>query len=124
MFFKWLHNSTSANNPKDAATLASAARAAYQTALNERLPLAYIAEQSGRAQYWFANNIVQIVDVFGSPPGQTNYMLLTREITSTLKLSDDMTSLTGPDSDEPSYIDLRSTKEQFERYIKWARTVY
>jgi hypothetical protein len=112
--------------PKDlenAPTLTSAGRAAYQKALNERLPLAHIAEQSGRAQYWFANNILQVVGVYGSSPQKTDHVLLTRDITSTLKLSDDMMALSAPGQTEPSYIDLRVTADQFDRYMDWARTV-
>lgn len=104
--------------------MANAARAAYQKALNERLSLAHIADQSERPQYWFANNILQIVDVFGLPPGEADFVRLTREITRSMKLMDDMATLVDPDEGRPSCLDLRVTKEQFERYMKWARTVY
>ena len=106
-----------------APTLASAGHVAYQKALNERLALAYIAEQSGRAQYWFANNMLQVVGVYGAPPQATDHVLLTRDITSALKLSDDMVSLTEPGEDAPIYVDLRVTADQFDRYMDWARTV-
>lgn len=108
---------------KNAPTLASAGRTAYQNALNERLALAAIAEQSGRAQYWFANNILQVVGVYGSSPQKSDHDLLTRDITSALRLSDDMTALTAAGQAEPSYIDLRVTADQFDRYMDWARTV-
>jgi hypothetical protein len=108
---------------KNAPTLTSAGRVAYQKALSERLALAHIAEQSGRAQYWFANNILQVIGGYGSPPQKTDHVLLTRDITSALKLSDDMTTLTAQGQTEPRYIDLRVTADQFDRYMDWARTV-
>jgi hypothetical protein len=124
MLFQRLQSSRSSSNLKDAAALATAARAAYQTALNERLPLAHIAEQSGRPQFWFANNIVQIVEIYGSPPGQSKHVCLTREVTNGLTLSEDMAALAHAGAEQPSYVDLRVTREQFERYMTWARTVY
>ena len=108
---------------KNAPALANTGRAAYQKALNERLALAAIAEQSGRAPYWFANNILQVIGGYGSPPQKTDHVLLTRDITSALKLSDDMTTLTAQGQTEPRYIDLRVTADQFDRYMDWARTV-
>ena len=124
MLLQRIQRSAASSEVESAYTLANAARAAYQKALNERLPLAHIAEQSERPQNWFANNILQIVDVFGLPPGEVDFVRLTREITSGLKLMDDMATLIDPDNGQPSYLDLRVTKEQFERYMKWARTVY
>jgi len=110
-------------NLESAPTLASAGHVAYQKALNERLALAFIAEQSGRAQYWFANNMLQVVGAYGSPPEKSDPALLTRDITSALKLSDDMVVLTEPGEDAPVYVDLRVTADQFDRYMDWARTV-
>ena len=109
---------------EDAHTLPSGARAAYQKALSEHLPLANIAEQSDRPQYWFANSILQIVNVCGKAPDEPDHVSLTRETISGLKLADDMTSLFAPGEDRPRFVDLRVTKEEFERYIAWARTVY
>jgi hypothetical protein len=124
MLFQRLQKAHPSSDLQTATSLANAGRAAYQTALNERLPLAHIAEQSGHPQYWFANNILQIVEGYGSPPEKANHVLLTREITNSLKLSDDILSLAEPGKSHPSYVDLRVTNEQFERYMKWARTVY
>jgi hypothetical protein len=124
MLFQRLQEATPSSDLENAQTLASAGRAVYQKALNERLPLAHIAEQSGRPQYWFANNILQIVHAYGSPPAKAEHVLLTREITNSLKLSDDMLALTEPKKSDPSYIDLRVTGDQLERYMTWARTVY
>lgn len=108
----------------DAYTLGDAARTAYQKALSERLPLAHIAEQSDRPQFWFANSIMQIVDIFGKPPDESDHVRLTRENTRELKLADDMSSLFVPGESKPRFVDLRVTKEEFERYMTWARTVY
>ena len=123
MMFERLQKSSAPNSLANAPALAAAGRTAYQKALNERLALAHIAEQSGRAQYWFANNMLQVVGVYGAPPQATDHVLLTRDITSALKLSDDMVSLTEPGEDAPIYVDLRVTADQFDRYMDWARTV-
>ncbi|MDE2135773.1 MAG: hypothetical protein KGM97_03885 [Alphaproteobacteria bacterium] len=119
-----IHLSASSADIQGAHVLAYAGRVAYQKALGERLPLAHIAEQSERSQYWFANNILLVVDVYATPPGEANHIVLTRELVSGLKLTDDMSALIDPDDNQPKYVDLRVTKEQFERYMKWARTVY
>jgi hypothetical protein len=124
MLFQRILHPASASYIKQAYTLANAARRAYQTALNERLPLAHIAEQSERPQYWFANNMLQVIEVCGLPSGEADFVSLTREITSGLKLMDDMATLVEPEASQPRYGELRVTKEQFERYLKWARTVY
>jgi hypothetical protein len=109
---------------EDAYALPSASRAAYQRALSERLPLAHIAEQSERPQYWFANSILQVVNVFGRAPDETDHVSLTRETISGLRLTDDMASLVAPGEEQPRFVDFRVTKEEFERYLAWARTVY
>jgi len=106
-----------------APTLASAGNLAYQKALDERLALAHIAEQSGRAPYWFASSILQVIGAYGSPPAKPDHVLLTRDLTSALKLSDDMMALIAPGQAAPAYTDLRITTDQFDRYMDWARTV-
>jgi hypothetical protein len=108
----------------EASNLAVAGRKAYQLALQEKLPLATIADQSGRAPYWFASNLLMVVDTYGTQPGQAEAVLLTSEVLNGLKLSDDMLALVAPGESDPAYTDLRLTAEQFERYMKWARTVY
>jgi hypothetical protein len=107
----------------DALSLIDAARGAYQKALSEGLSLAYIAEQSGRPQYWFAANILHVVEVLGQPPGETAHHVLAREIIAGLKLADDMLVMISDDS-QPAFADLRVTSAEFERYMAWARTVY
>lgn len=124
MLSQQIHLSASSVDIKGAPVLAYAGRVAYQKALNERLPLANIAEQSEHSQYWFANNILLVVDVYATPPGEANHIVLTRELISGLKLADDMSALIDLDDNQPKYVDLRVTKEQLERYMKWARTVY
>ncbi len=109
---------------KDSAlSLAAAGRKAYQIALQEKLALASIAEQSGRAPYWFASNLLLVVDTYGTKPGDATAVLLTREAASGLKLSDDMLALVAPGGSDPTYSDLNISAGQFERYLTWARTV-
>ena len=124
MLLQRFQRSASSTTLQCAHTLSDAGRVAYQKALNERLPLAHIAEQSNHPQFWFANNILQVVDVLGNPPEEAGHVRFTREITSGLKLTDDMSALVAPGEDQPRFVDLRVTKEEFERYMKWARTVY
>lgn len=80
MLLQRFRRSTSSADLQGAYTLADAARAAYRKALSERLPLAYIAEQSERPQFWFANNILQVVDGYGKPPDEDDYVRLTRAV--------------------------------------------
>ncbi len=115
---------TSSPATRNASLLAEAGLTAYQKALKERLPLAHIAEQSERPQYWFANNILQVVGVYGTAPGETDLLHLTRTQTGGLKLIDDMTALIAPEADERRYEGLHVTHGDLEKYMEWARTVY
>ncbi|MDE2182193.1 MAG: hypothetical protein KGJ78_04160 [Alphaproteobacteria bacterium] len=110
--------------PRSACSLSEAGLTTYQKALKERLPLAHIAEQSERPQFWFANNILQILGVQAKAPGGDDFVHLTRETTNGLKLADDMTTLAAPDEIQPRYTELRITSADLERYMEWARTVY
>lgn len=109
---------------KDMMALIDAARGAYQTALSEGLPLAHIAEQSGRPQYWFASNILQIVAVQGQKPGEETPTALTRECLTGLKLSEDMTLIVDTADGHTCFEKLCLTAAEYERYLAWARTVY
>lgn len=109
---------------RGASLLAEAGLTAYQMALKERLPLAHIAEQSERPQYWFANNMLQVVGVYGAAPGEEGFFHLTRKETGGLTLVDDMTALKAPETDELRYEDLRIPAADFDKYMEWARTVY
>lgn len=112
------------SKPAGASLLSEAGLTAYQKALKERLPLAHIAEQSERPHYWFANNILQVVGVYGTAPGEEDLLHLTRNETNGLKLIDDMTALVGPDADERRYERLQVTSGDLDKYMEWARTVY
>jgi hypothetical protein len=104
--------------------LAEAGLTAYQMALKERLPLAHIAEQSERPQYWFANNMLQVIGVYGTEPGEETFLHLTRTETSGLTLTDDMTALVSPEADRRLYESLCVPPADFNKYMEWARTVY
>jgi hypothetical protein len=123
MFFKKALRSAETGDRNKTLSLIDAARWAYQKALSEGLSLAYIAEQSGRPQYWFANSILNVVEVLGLRPGENSPQVLTRDLVAGLKLADDMSALTDADG-QPEFSDLSVTDEQFERYMAWARTVY
>jgi len=124
MFWKRVLHTASTVDLQNAPVLADAARRVYQVALSEGLPLAHIAEQSGRPQYWFANNIIHIVEAHGRRSGEIAYIMLSREVIANLILADDMSVLIDSEDGEEKVDDLRITKEQVERYLAWARTVY
>ncbi len=104
-------------------SLLDAARGAYQVALSEGLSLAHIAEQSGRPQYWFAANILQVVAVSGRPSADSPPEVLTRAVLAGLTLSGDMLVLVDGDG-QPAFGELCLSQTEFERYLAWARTVY
>ncbi len=124
MFFERVFREAATVDVKSAYVLADAARNAYQKALSEGLPLAHIAEQTGRPQYWFANNILHVVEVHGQRTGEAAHTLLSRDLIAELKLADDISGLVVPDTGATEFTDLRITKDQIERYMAWARTVY
>jgi hypothetical protein len=109
---------------KNAFLLCDAARRVYQQVLSEGLPLAHIAEQSERPQYWFANSMLHVVAVQGRRSNEEAHIVLTRGTLAALKLSDDTQVLIDPESGEAKFADLRLMPEQLERYMAWARTVY
>ncbi|GAA0567687.1 hypothetical protein [Rhizomicrobium electricum] len=109
---------------RNALVLVDAARRAYQVALSEGLSLAHIAEQSGHPQYWFANSILHVVDVYGVRTGESAPVLLSRDLVANLKLADDMLVLIDPDTGETKFGDLKTASDQVDRYLAWARTVY
>ncbi|GEM_PF-5417164 len=104
--------------------LRDTAHAVYQTALDEKLPLAHIAEQSGLPHHWFANNILHVVHVLGRRTESAGHEVLTQELIRDLKLNDDMTVLILPGEKQPKFLDLQVAKEECKRYLDWARTVY
>jgi hypothetical protein len=107
----------------DTLYLCDAARWVYQQVLSEGLPLAHIAEQSGRPQYWFANSMLHIVDVEGRRANADAAIPLTRGVLAANKLADDMQGLVDPDTGDVEFADLQVTPEQRDRYMDWARTV-
>jgi hypothetical protein len=124
MLMRRVHSPSSSSAIRGSSKLSEAGLQAYQKALKERLPLAHIADQSARPQFWFANNIWQVVGVFGKVPGDVDFLHLTRAETGDLKLADDMVALFAPDDEGLRYEDLRVSKADFEKYMEWARTVY
>lgn len=123
MVFERVFGTAATDDLCNALSLIDAARGAYQQALSEGLSLAYIAEQSGRPQYWFAANILLVVDVQGQRSGETAHQVLTRGLMAGLKLANDMLVAISDDG-QPAFTDLRVTSAAFERYMAWARTVY
>jgi hypothetical protein len=106
----------------NALPLIDAAGAAYQMAQSEGLSLAFIAGQSGRPQYWFAANILEVVDVLGQHSGETAHQVLTPGLMAGLTLASDMMAVVSGGG-QPAFADLRVTSAAFERYMAWARTV-
>jgi hypothetical protein len=94
--------------------LAEAGLTAYQMALKERLPLAHIAEQSERPQYWFANNMLQVIGVYGTVVGAQDFLHFSRKETGGLALVDDMTALVSPEADKRLYENLRIPAADFD----------
>jgi hypothetical protein len=123
MLFRRVNKSSASADLKSANSLAAGAQTIYDMAKKERWPLAYIAERSGRPVYWFAENVLRVVDVYGHRPDEADYVRLTREVVSGLTLTDDMSALVAADTAAPRYVDLRVTGAELARYINWARTV-
>lgn len=124
MLLRRVQSANAAPVNRSSVSLAETGLIVYQKALKEHLPLAHIAEQSGRPQYWFAAHIIQIVGVHGKAPGTTTFVRVTREMTGGLRLDDEMTALCTEGEALPRYADLRSDKADIDRYLDWARTVY
>lgn len=113
-----------ASNQSVATTLAEAAEAALACARRETLALAHVAEQSGRAQYWFASNILTVVTVTASRPGEGGRVALTRALMADLVLSEDMAALVSAGDGQIVFTALNVSAAELERYLAWARTVY
>lgn len=124
MLLRRVQSGNAAPPSRNSVSLAEAGLIVYQKALKEHLPLAHIAEQSGRPQYWFASHIIQIIGVYGKTPVEATIVRVTRELTRGLTLDDEMTALIAEGEAEPRYGDLRSDKADIDKYLDWARTVY
>ena len=103
-------------------SLSEAALGAWETARHERLPLAYVAEQSGRPQHWFAGNILAVAAVEGRHDGESEHRRVPREIASGATLADDLAALHAGGKAVCS--DLRVSAAALAQYLDWARTVY
>jgi len=101
-------------------SLAEAGLTAYQQAVKARLPLAYIAEQSGRPQYWFAGNMLQVVGASATASAGGRVFLGRKEVAG-LMLSADMSALLA--GKDIRYKDLCVSPADFGKYMDWARTV-
>ena len=106
-----------------ARALVDAAEFVHQTATLERLPLLSIAQRDGRAIYWFATNILDVVAVRGRRPDQAQSELLTRDLRDGLVLTDDMAGLKAVSEESLRFIELTVGDKELKRYVKWARTV-
>lgn len=104
--------------------LADAGSLALKLAETERLPLAYVARhQPPNAEHWFAASILSVVGGEGLRGNETSRRALVRTDLDGLTLSDDMSKLTLADNPEPVSTDLRVSRAEFDRYMRWARTV-
>jgi hypothetical protein len=124
MLFGLLRRSESAKSSPRFYLLADGARRALEIATIEKLPLAYIASRNGegKAQYWFADNLLRIVCVEGRKPGTTANEALNAEKIDGLTLDEDMRAIRLMGSPEPSYVDLRIPRAEFVKYLEWLRT--
>lgn len=106
-------------------TLAEAAGLTLEVARQERWALLQIALLKGEAgaQYWFAINLLEIVEVQGRRREATQSEALPRNLRRDLTLNDSMNALIAADEAEPRFVDLCVTKSEFKKYLKWARTV-
>src|SRR5665213_19479 len=117
----WIANGASGSDY----TLVEAARLALSTAQKEHLPLAHVATQSGveRAPLWFAKSMLQVIVIGGRLPGTARKEALTHDLLGGLTLDSDMCSLRAPGDKRPCFVDLFVIRGEFEKYIRWARTV-
>lgn len=123
MLFRRVNKPRASADLKQSDTLAQGAGVTYDAAKKEKLPLAYVAEQSGNPVFWFANSILHVVTVYGRRTDEADYVHLTREVTGKHTLAKDMTALTAADTTSTDYVDLRLTKSELALYMDWARTV-
>lgn len=104
-------------------SLADAAQLALDAARRESLPLAHVAERDGRAQYWFAANILRIVAVRGRQPNKAQTETVAEAVRNTATLSEDMSALQVAGESEPRFVDLSVTGSELKKYLRWARSV-
>jgi hypothetical protein len=104
-------------------TLEEAAERALDVARRERLALVHIAEREGPPQFWFARNILRLVVVEGRRAGASQLEALNKSTLEGCTLDAGMTKLFAPSESEPRITDIQVPQGEFEKYLKWARTV-
>ena len=106
--------------------LAKAARLALEKARHEQRPLAYIAqrENAGNEVFWFAKNYLRIVPVYGRRNDTSAYEPILREQLASLTLANDMSRFKVGETDETGFVDLRVTRSDHKKYIRWVRSVW
>ncbi|MGB8600965.1 MAG: hypothetical protein WCD42_02085 [Rhizomicrobium sp.] len=103
--------------------LGAAAHAIYLAALDEKLPLAAIAECSGHPHHWFAANMLQIIEVVGERLETGASEVVCRIVAARLQLDAEIKSLKAMAAAQPSYANLSVASAQLQKYLDWARTV-
>lgn len=103
--------------------LGAAAHAIYLAALDEKLPLAAIAECSGHPHHWFAANMLQIIEVMGDRLETGASEVVCRIVAARLQLDAEIKSLKAIATAQPSYANLSVASAQLQKYLDWARTV-
>lgn len=89
----------------------------------ERWPLVSIAERTGRADYWFATSMLDVILVQGRRPDAIQSEILTKDLRAGLVLTGDMAGLKASDESQPQFVALTVSPREINQYIKWARTV-
>ncbi|MDR5726772.1 MAG: hypothetical protein RB191_04805 [Terriglobia bacterium] len=123
--FGLLRRSKTAKSQNVTYSLSEAAQQALDIASRERWPLLHLAGLAvgQSAQYWFATNLLEIVDIQGRAPGTTQNETLARSLRRDLTLNEDMDALTAAGEVEPRFVDLSVTGTELKKYLEWARTV-
>jgi len=124
MLFGLLRGSESARPGAETYALQAAAKRALDIARAERLPLAHVAARNGhgRAQHWFANNMLHIVSVMGRRPQEAEWEVLTGTKIEGLTLDGDMHALRIAGAADATFLDLRVSRAEVSKYIAFLRT--
>ncbi len=104
-------------------TLGEAAQRALDTARQEGLALAHMAERGGEPQFWFALNILSLVAVQGRKSGDARLEPLDRGSFAELMLDAGMTRLCAPGDHARDVTELSVSRGELDRYLDWVRSV-
>jgi len=105
-------------------SLADASREVRRIAEAEALPLAHIAQGAADGpELWFAASIIDVAKVEGVHRNEAEHRAIDRKELAGHELDKQISAIYPPGMAAPALTDLRVSRRELKRYLRWLRTV-